>query len=53
MAKKLSKIKRDKYNKILSVDTEFKSGKLSRKEKLELKSFKIQKAVKLKTYVRD
>ena len=53
MAKELSKEKTDKFNKIKSVDKEVKAGKLTQKEKVELKSYKIKKALKLKKYVRN
>jgi len=56
MSKELSKTKTDKYDKILedsSIDNEIKAGKLTNEEKIELKSYAIKKAVKLKKYVRN
>lgn len=53
MAKELSKETTDKYDKIVSVDAEIKAGKLTKEEKIELKSYKITKALKLKKYVRN
>lgn len=53
--KELSKTKTDKYDKILkdsSIDAE--KDKLTKEEKVELKSHAIVKAIKLKTkYVRN
>ena len=51
---KLSKTKTDKYDKILkdsSIDNEVKN--LTKVEKIELKSYAITKALKLKKYVRN
>jgi len=56
MAKELSKTKTDKYDKILlesSIDAEIKAGKLTKEERVELKSHAIKKALKLKKYVRN
>ena len=53
MAKELSQKKKDKYDKITSIDSEVKAGKLTDEEKLELKTYKIKKALKLKKYVRN
>ena len=54
---KLSKTKTDKYDLILlkknGINDEVKSGKLSKEEKTELKSYAIKKAVKIKKYVRN
>lgn len=53
MAKELSQKKIDKYDKILkdsSIDVE--KDKLTKEEKVELKSYAIKKALKLKKYVR-
>lgn len=52
--KTLSKIKTDKYDKILkdsSINSEIE--KLSKEEKIELKSYAMKKAVKIKKYVRN
>ena len=51
--KTLSKTKTDKYDKIVSIDSEIKAGKLTEEEKVELKSHKIKKALKIKRYVRN
>ena len=53
MAKELTKEKTDKFNKIKSINGEIKAGRLSKEEKVELKSYKIKKALKLKKYVRN
>ena len=53
MAKTLSKQKETKYDKIKSVDKEIKAGKLTKEEKVELKSYKILKALKKQKYVRN
>lgn len=56
MAKELDKVKTDKFDKILkdsSIDDEFKLDKLTKDEKVELKSYAITKALKLKKYVRN
>ena len=50
----LSKEKTDKYDKILndsSIDGEV--SKLTKEEKVELKSYAIKKALKIKKYVRN
>ena len=52
--KTLSKEKTDKYDKILkdsSIDAEI--SKLSKEEKIDLKSYAMKKAVKIKKYVRN
>lgn len=53
----LDKTKTDKYDKILlkGIDAEFKdiNSKLTKEEKVELKSYAIKKALKLKKYVRN
>lgn len=52
--KTLSKEKTDKYDKILkgaSVNNEIE--KLTKEEKIELKSYSMKKAIKLKKYVRN
>ena len=54
--KKLSQAKIKKYDKVLKDSTmneEIKRGKLSKEEKIELKSHAIKKALKLKKYVRN
>lgn len=56
MAKELSQEKKNKYDKILSdssVNSEIKEGKLTEEEKIEIKSYAINKALKLKKYVRN
>lgn len=53
MIKELSQKKKDKYDKIKSVDSNIKAGKLTNKEKVELKSHKIKEAIKNKLYVRN
>jgi len=53
MAKELPKEKTNKYDKVTSVDAEIKSGNLSKEEKVELKSYKIYKALKKQKYVRN
>lgn len=53
MAKELSREKTDKFDKIVSIDSEIKAGKLTQKEKVELKSYKIIKALKKQKYVRN
>ena len=56
MAKKLSKTKTDKFDKILkesSIDEHIKQGKLAKGERQELKAHAIKKAVKIKRYVRN
>lgn len=53
---KLHKTKTDKYDKILkdsSIDSEVKAGKLTKEEKVELKSYAIKKALKITKYVRN
>jgi len=52
MAKEISKEKTDKFDKITSIDKEIKKG-MSKEEKVELKSHKIKKALKIKKYVRN
>ena len=52
----LSKEKTDKYDKAIkdsSIDGEIKAGKLTKEEKVELKSYAICKALKKKKYVRN
>lgn len=54
MAKELTKTKTDKYNKILkdsSIDAE--KDKLTKEERVELKSYAITKALKKKKYARN
>lgn len=54
MTKELSKEKTDKYDDILSKSSIEKEAKLMEKAELvELKSYAIQKAIKLKKYVRN
>lgn len=56
MAKELSQEKKDKYDKILKnskIDDEVKAGKLTKEEKVEIKSYAIKKALKIKTYARN
>jgi len=51
-----TKTKTDKYDKVLkesSINKEVKEGKLTKEEKVELKSYAIKKAVKIKRYVRN
>lgn len=53
---KLDKTKTDKYDNILkdsSIDAEIKNEKLTKEEKVELKSHAITKTLKLKKYVRN
>jgi len=53
MAKELPKTKTNKYDKILlksSIESEIKAGKLTKEEKIEIKSYSIKKAVKLQKY---
>ena len=54
MAKELTKEKTDKYDKIIlsGIDKEIKKG-MTQEEKVELKSYAIKKALKLKKYVRN
>lgn len=56
MAKELSPEKTAAYDNILSkskIDDEVKAEKLTKEEKIELKSYAIKKALKLKKYVRN
>ena len=52
--KTLSKTKTDKYDKAITsgIDKEIKKG-MSKEEKVELKSYAIKKALKIKKYVRN
>jgi hypothetical protein len=52
--KTLSKTKTDKFDKILKESSvEGEKDKLSKDEKIELKSYAIKKVLKLKKYVRN
>lgn len=56
MAKELDQKTKDKYDKILedsSIDKEIKAGKLTKEEKVEMKSYAIVKALKKQKYVRN
>ena len=54
MIKELTKNKTDKYDKILKDSSIYKEkDKLTTDELVELKSYAIKKALKLKKYVRD
>ena len=56
MTKELTKVKTDKYDKILkdsSIDSEVKADKLTQEEKVEIKSYAIKTVLKLKKYVRN
>ena len=51
----LSKVKTDKYDKAIAkgLNKEIKAGKLTKEEKVELKSYAIVKALKKQKYVRN
>ena len=49
----MDKVKYDKILKDSSIDSEVKAGKLTKEEKIELKSYAIMKVVKIKKYVRN
>ena len=51
----LTKAKESKYDKIIAkgLDKEMKADKVTKEERVELKSYAIKKALKIKKYVRN